>query len=170
MAPLTGAEAPRSPFNRYTCHVRASYFDETAETVKQVTSVRIKAIGVYNVSFVGTKALAAARGVVISQMMPDPVSPATPLSGEYLAAGKAVAGDKFEPNYSSIEGYVAAKTLVEGLMCAGSSPRVEGLIACLESLRDLDLDGFFVDFSAQKHTGSKFVDLSMLTADGTVRR
>ena len=55
--------------------------------------------------------------------MPYPFSPATPLSGEYLAAGKAVAGDKFEPNYSSIEGYVAAKTLVEGLKRAGSSPR-----------------------------------------------
>lgn len=254
MAPFTGAEALRTPFNRYAFHVRASYFDETAEIVKQVTSVGIKAIGVfyqndsygkaglegvtralkplnlepvglgtverntvdvdaavksilagkpdaivqisaykscaafiravrkagfggtfYNVSFVGTKALAEelgaeARGVVISQVMPYPFSPATPLSGEYLAAGKAVAGDKFEPNYSSIEGYVAAKTLVEGLKRAGSSPSVEGLIAGLESLRELNLGGFFVDFSTQKHTGSKFVDLSILTADGKVRR
>jgi len=129
----------------------------------------------YNVSFVGTKALAEelgaeARGVVISQVMPYPFSPATPLSGEYLAAGKVLAGDKFEPTYSGIEGYVAAKTLVEGLKRAGNSPSAEGLIAGLESLRELNLGGFFVDFSTQKHTGSKFVDLSILTADGKVRR
>ena len=36
------------PFNRYAFHVRASYFDETAEIVKQVTSVGIKRIGVFH--------------------------------------------------------------------------------------------------------------------------
>ena len=39
IAPFTGAEALRAPFNRYAFHVRASYFDETAEIVKQLTSV-----------------------------------------------------------------------------------------------------------------------------------
>jgi ABC-type branched-subunit amino acid transport system substrate-binding protein len=33
IAPFTGAEALRTPFNRYAFHVRASYFDETAEIV-----------------------------------------------------------------------------------------------------------------------------------------
>ena len=32
------------------------------------------------------------------------------------------------------------------------------------------LGGFFVDFSSQKHTGSKYVDLTILSADGRVRR
>jgi ABC-type branched-subunit amino acid transport system substrate-binding protein len=79
----------------------------------------------YNVSFVGTKALADelgtdARGVVVSQVMPYPYSPVSLLSGEYLAAGQA-AGKDFEPNYSSIEGYVAAKTFSEALRRAGSA-------------------------------------------------
>ena len=30
--------------------------------------------------------------------------------------------------------------------------------------------GFYVDFSPAKHTGSRFVDLTILTADGKVRR
>ena len=47
----------------------------------------------YNVSFVGTQALldelgTDAKGVVVSQVMPFPYSPATPISGEYLAALK----------------------------------------------------------------------------------
>jgi branched-chain amino acid transport system substrate-binding protein len=254
IAPFTGAEALRTPFNRYAIHVRASYYDETAEIVKQLTAVGIKRIGVfyqndaygkaglagvtraltplglepaglgtverntvdvdaavksilagkadaivqisaykscaafiraarkagfggtfYNVSFVGTLALAKelgadARGVVVSQVMPYPFTPATLLAGEYLAAGKAAEGDKFEPNYSSIEGYTAAKTVVEGLRRAGSNPTPESLIAGLESLHDFNLGGFFVDFGPQKHTGSKYVDLVILTADGHVRR
>ena len=42
LAPFTGAEALRTPFNRYAFHVRASYFDETAEIVKQSTAIGIK--------------------------------------------------------------------------------------------------------------------------------
>ncbi|MDZ4124675.1 MAG: ABC transporter substrate-binding protein, partial [Hydrogenophaga sp.] len=46
-APFTGAEALRDPFNRYAIHVRASYFDETAAIVRQITSVGIKKIAVF---------------------------------------------------------------------------------------------------------------------------
>ena len=68
-----------------------------------------------------------------------------------------------------IEGYVAARALVEGLRRAGSRLSADTLIAGLESLHDLNLGGFFVDFGAQKHTGSRFVDLTILSADGRVR-
>jgi branched-chain amino acid transport system substrate-binding protein len=253
-APFTGAQALREPFNRFAFHVRASYFDETAEIVKQVTSIGAKRIAVfhqndsygkagldgvvralkalnlepaalgtverntvdvaaavktivaakpdavvqisaykscaafirearkagyggsfYNVSFVGTKALADelgadARGVVVSQVMPYPYSPATPVSGEYLAAGKATDGEKFEPNYSSIEGFVAAKTFAEALKRLTGTATAETLIASLESLREYNVGGFFVDFGSSKRMGSRFVDLTILSSDGKVRR
>ena len=253
IAPFTGAEALRAPFNRYAFHVRASYYDETAEIVRQLTSVGIKRIGVfyqndaygkagldgvvralkplnlqpeclgtverntvdvdgamksimpkrpdaivqisaykscaafiraarkagftgtfYNVSFVGTAALAKelgtdARGVVVSQVMPFPYTPLTPIAGEYLAAGKAALGDKFDPNYSSMEGYVGARTVVEAMRRGGRLGTAEDLINGLESLHDLNLGGFYVDFSPQKHMGSKFVDLTILTAEGKIR-
>lgn len=128
----------------------------------------------YNVSFVGAQALARelgrdARGVVVSQVMPYPFTPLTPLTGEFL---QAVAASPFdiEANYTTIEGYVDAKVIVEGLRRAGAQPTRDGLIAGLESLHDFDLGGFFVDFNAKKHTGSTFVDLTILTEDGKVRR
>jgi ABC-type branched-subunit amino acid transport system substrate-binding protein len=253
-APFTGAEALRTPFNRYAFHVRASYFNETAEIVKQLTAVGLRKIavfhqndsygkagldgvtralqplglapaaldraerntvavdaaveaimagkpdaivqisaykscaafiraarlagfsgGFYNVSFVGTQALAHelgpdGRGVVVSQVMPFPFAATTAVSGDFLAAGKAALGDKFEPGYSSMEGYVAARTLVEGLRRSGGKPGPDSLIAGLESLHEFNLGGFTVDFGPQKHTGSRFVDMTILTADGKVRR
>ena len=254
IAPFSGAEALRTPFNRYAFHVRASYFDETAEIVRQITAVGHQRVAVfhqndsygkagldgvqraleplklkpvalgtvernsvdvdaavkavlaaqpeavvqisaykscaafiraarkagylgsfYNVSFVGTKALADelgadARGVVVSQVVPFPFSAAQPLAADYQAAGKAALGAKFEPNYSSMEGFVAARVFTEGLRRNGGVWTPEGLIGGLESLQGLNLGGFTVDFSPTKHTGSRYVDLSILTFDGKVRR
>lgn len=254
VAPFTGAEALRTPFNRHAFHVRASYFDETGEIVKQLVTVGIKRIGVfyqndsygkaglagvhqamrpigmeptglgtverntvdvaqavksilaakpdaivqisaykscaafiraarqagfggsfYNVSFVGTQALAQelqtdARGVVVSQVMPFPFTSAVPVAAEYLAAGKAAQGERFNPNYSSMEGFVAAKTMVEALRRMGANLTQDGLVNALESLRQFNLGGFFVDFGPQKRAGSRFVDLTILSGDGRVRR
>ena len=69
-----------------------------------------------------------------------------------------------------MEGFVAARAFAEGLKRAGANAGTDALINGLESLRDLNLGGFFVDFSPTRHTGSKYVDLTILTADGHVRR
>jgi ABC-type branched-subunit amino acid transport system substrate-binding protein len=127
----------------------------------------------YNVSFVGTQALmdelgAEARGVSVSQVMPFPYTPATPLSGEYLAAIKEKRG--VEPNYSGMEGFVAAKVFTEAVRRAGRALTREGFINAVQGMQNVNLGGFPVDFSAGKHTGSKFVELTLLTEDGRIRR
>ncbi|MCU0957382.1 MAG: ABC transporter substrate-binding protein [Hydrogenophaga sp.] len=251
-APFTGAEALRTPFNRYAIHVRASYFEETAAIVRQVTGTGIRKVSVfyqndaygktglegvtralkevdldpastgtvernsldvakalddilasrpeavvqigaykacatfirlarqrgyagnfYNVSFVGTQALldelgASARGVVVSQVMPFPYSPVTPLASEYLAAVRTKQG--LNPNYSGIEGYVAAKVFTEAVRKAGRNLTREGFIGAIQGMRNVDLGGFPIDFGPNKHTGSRFVELTLLTADGRIRR
>ena len=75
-----------------------------------------------------------------------------------------------EPNYSTIEGYVAAKVFIEGMKRTAAPANRDAFVAGLESLHDFDLGGFFVDFNARKHTGSAFVDMTILTQDGKVRR
>jgi ABC-type branched-subunit amino acid transport system substrate-binding protein len=125
----------------------------------------------YNVSFVGTAALAAelgadARGVVVSQVMPFPFTPTTPIAGEFLLAAT---GSNVDINYSSMEGFVAAKAIAEGLRRSNGAGG-EALIAGLEGMRDHNLGGFHIDFGPAKHTGSNFVELTILTAEGKVRR
>jgi ABC-type branched-subunit amino acid transport system substrate-binding protein len=127
----------------------------------------------YNTSFANAQALArelgpAAQGVVVSQVMPFPFAPKTRLAGEYLAAGRELWGDRFEPGYGSIEGYVAAKTFAEGLRRARGAD-TPALVAGLQSLRELDLGDFRIDLAPGHHAGSRFIDLTMLTAEGKVR-
>jgi branched-chain amino acid transport system substrate-binding protein len=251
--PFTGAEALRDPFHKTVFHLRASYYDETALIVKQLTTLGLKKIAVFyqndaygkaglegvtralkalnlapvalgtverntvdvaqavkdiapkmpeavvqisaykscaafiraarkagyggtffNVSFVGTQALAdelgkEANGIMVSQVMPFPFSTTTSISREYLEAVRKAGGDT-RPNYSSMEGYLAAKVLTEGLKRAGRSPTRETLISGLESIQSADFGGFSVRFGPREHVASRFVDLSMLTEDGKIRR
>jgi branched-chain amino acid transport system substrate-binding protein len=127
----------------------------------------------YNVSFVGTQALLDelgpdAKGVVVSQVMPFPYTPVTGISGEYLAAVRAKQGRA--ANYSGMEGFVAAKVFTEAVGRAGRSLTRDAFISAIQSMRNMDLGGFPVDFGPNKHTGSKFVELTLLTEDGRIRR
>jgi ABC-type branched-subunit amino acid transport system substrate-binding protein len=128
----------------------------------------------YNVSFVGTQALAdelgtEGTGIVISQVVPFPYTSTMPITREFQAA-IAKSGGAIKANYSSFEGYLAAKVFTEGLKRAGRNPNRDQLVAGLESVQRADFGGFLVDFGPRHHTASTFVDLSMLTGDGRVRR
>ncbi len=252
IAPFTGAMALREPFNRNVFHLRASYNDETALIVKQLSSLGLTKFGVfyqndaygkagldgvtlalkglnlkpvgqatvernsldvaqavktlvaaqpqvivqigaykacaalirqavkagyggkfYNVSFVGTQALSdelgkEGAGVVVSQVMPSPYNPARPVAREFVEAVKA-AGKDAQANFSSMEGYLAARVLVEGLKRAGAKATPESLITGLESMGTQSIGGFNVSYSPTDHVGSSFVELSMLVGDGRIR-
>jgi ABC-type branched-subunit amino acid transport system substrate-binding protein len=127
-----------------------------------------------NVSFVGTQALAdelgkEGLGIMVSQVMPFPFSTTTGIAREYLDAVQR-AGGEARPNYSSIEGYLAAKVFAEGLRRAGRSPTPDTLVTGLESIQNTSFGGFSVNFGPRSHVASHFVELSMLTEDGKVRR
>lgn len=127
----------------------------------------------FNVSFVGTKALSDelgkdAAGVVVSQVVPSPFVQNNQLVRDYTEA-VLKSGGTVQANYSSLEGYLAARVMVEGLRRGGAKGSREGLIAGLESLGSQSFGGFNVSFSKADHVASSFVELSMLTGDGRVR-
>jgi ABC-type branched-subunit amino acid transport system substrate-binding protein len=123
---------------------------------------------------VGTQALADelgkdGAGIVVSQVVPSPYNMARPISREFVAAIKK-AGGVTQANYSSMEGYLAARLFTEGLEHdSGKGPPREGLIRGLESLGNQSMGGFAMKLSASNHVASNFVELSMLTGDGRIK-
>ncbi len=251
-APFTGAMGLRQPFNKLAFHLRASYNDETALIVRQLTNLGLNKVAVfhqndaygkagldgtvlaltsrnlkpvatatvernsvdvaqavatinaakpdavvqisaykscaayiraaraagyggtfYNVSFVGTQALADelgkdGAGVVISQVVPTPYSASRQITREFIdSIGKG--GNKVQPNFSSMEGFLAAKLFTEGLRRAGGRVTRESFINGMESIGETSLGGFQVSLSSSNHVASRFAELSMLTGDGKVR-
>lgn len=128
----------------------------------------------YNVSFVGTQALSDelgkdAAGVVVSQVMPSPYSSGRSITREFTSAVAAANNKEIQANFSSMEGYVAARVFAEGLKRAGAKPTREALMSGLESIGTQSFGGFDVALSPTNHVASSFVELSMLTGDGRVR-
>ncbi len=124
----------------------------------------------WNVSFVGSKALSdeladEGIGVQISQVVPFPWSETSPIVREYQ---KNIGGrDKY--SFTSLEGYIAAKVLVEGLKRAGKSPTRESLVDGLANMGKADLGGFTVTFTPTDRNGSNFVDLTIISRGGKFR-
>ena len=127
----------------------------------------------YNVSFVGSKALSDALGnegvgVAISQVVPFPWGTGVPIVKEYQALSSK-AGHK-DYNFSAMEGFLVAKIMVEGLRRAGKNLTREGFVDAMEKMQDVDVGGFFVSYSPKSHTGSKFVDLTIIGRNGKFLR
>jgi len=122
----------------------------------------------WNVSFVGSKALAKelgpeGRGVQISQVVPVPWDDSIPVVREYTRLLKASGNG--EPNFSSLEGFISAKVIVEGMRRAGKNLTRDGLIRALETMEPYDVGGFKVYYSPEDHRGSRYVDLTIISKD-----
>jgi len=109
-----------------------------------------------------------ARGTIVSQVFPYERSVAFLIVKEALELAQAKNIGDISP--ALLEGYAAAKVLVEGLRRAGARPTREKLIAALNGLNKFDIGGLEVSYSPGNHTGLSFVDLSIIGADGKFRR
>jgi branched-chain amino acid transport system substrate-binding protein len=127
-----------------------------------------------NLSIVGTTALAKelgneARGIGVSQIVPFPWNLGIPIVKEYQAVMKAETG-KAEYSFLTLESYLSARILVDGLRRAGRDLTRDKLVAALETMHDVDFGGFRVNFSRNSHEASHFVELTVIGKDGQILR
>jgi ABC-type branched-subunit amino acid transport system substrate-binding protein len=110
----------------------------------------------------------AVAGTPFVQVMPPPDNKSLPITREFTAAA-AGAPEKVNVNYSSIEGWVSATVLVEGLKRAKVLTR-QGIKDAMESLGVINIGGFTVEYSPAARVGSRYVDLVSLAPDGRAVR
>jgi branched-chain amino acid transport system substrate-binding protein len=111
---------------------------------------------------------ANARGVVVTQVFPYERSIKHAMIREARDLAKAKGLDGVTP--SMLEGFAAAKVLVEGLRRAGPQPTRQSLRDALEGMSNYNLGGISVSYSASNHTGLDFADISIINADGKFLR
>ena len=108
-----------------------------------------------------------AHGMVFTQVVPSPWERKTAITREYQEEfARQKPGREF--SYGSLEGYVTAKALVAALRLAGPEPTRESFLAGLSNA-SLDLNGLRAVYSRDQHTGLSFVDLAIVTREGTFR-
>ena len=114
------------------------------------------------VSFVGSDMLARqfqaigpeyGEGVIVTQVVPHFQSGATGVLRYRDQLKKHF--PEARPGFVSLEGFIAAECLVEGLQKAGRNLNTETLTDALESIRDLDLGiGPIINFGQSRHQAS----------------
>lgn len=107
-----------------------------------------------------------ARGIAISQVVPYPWNEIVPAVREY----QKLAPKSGQYSYYGMEGYLMARTLVEGIKRAGKDLTREKLVSSLESLSNADIGGYKINYNGSSHLGSRFVELTVVGANGKVLR
>jgi ABC-type branched-subunit amino acid transport system substrate-binding protein len=108
-----------------------------------------------------------ARGVIVTQLFPYERSTANLMVREALSLAKAAGRNELTPAH--IEGFAAAKLIVEALKRAGKDTTRDGLVKALDGAR-IDLGGLQVHYSEKDRTGLEFTDVSIVGEDGKFRR
>lgn len=106
-------------------------------------------------------------GVVVSQVVPSPRSTAVGVVRDYLAA---LDQSDQAPSYESLEGYIAARTLSEGVRRAGRGLDRARLQAALAGMTDWDVGGFRINLRAGVRDAVRSIDLVTIRPDGRVVR
>ncbi len=149
--------------------VMVGAYKACAEYIRQSKKAGMNSVQFFNVSFVGSRALAAelgadGRGVAVSQVVPFPWNTANAVVKEYQEDMKQFSQSGY--SFTSLEGFIAAKVLVEGMKRAGKDLTREKLISAMESMSKYEMSGFYVDYSPTDHNGSNFVDITIIGNDG----
>jgi ABC-type branched-subunit amino acid transport system substrate-binding protein len=107
------------------------------------------------------------RGMVFAQVVPSPWQRKNAITRSYQETFSAYKPD--EPfSYSSMEGYLTARALVESLRLAGPELTREGFVAALRNV-DLQIEDMTISYRPGNHVGMDWLDISVVTRDGEFR-
>jgi branched-chain amino acid transport system substrate-binding protein len=149
-----------------TYRAAAKFIEKTHDLLPGLTYTNVSAVGstvlAEELLVLGPK---YAAGVIVTQVVPAVESYASVVLDYKAALAKYFPGEV--PDYVSLEGYLTANILIEGLKRTGPQLDTERLVAALENLREYDMGlGTTVSFGRADHQGLHKVWGSQLDATG----
>ena len=143
------------------------------EAAKAVRDARTKGFRgpIYGFSNTGESLLAellgaSGAGVVLVRVTPRSDNAKSVVVRELIQ--DALAAKLGKPNVYMLEGYIAARTMVEAIRRAGKEPSSAKLRKAVEAISEWDMGGFRVSFDGSR-TGSKLIELSLIDSVGKIR-
>ncbi len=154
--------------------VMVATYKAAARFIEGLRDARVRGLALTNVSDVGANMLAEelaqfgpgyAKGVIVTQVVPLPTAKATTIL-EYRDELRKYAPDA-RPGFLSLEGWISARLLIEGLKRAGPGAGVEKVVDALEGIHGLDLGvGTPLGFGPSEHQASHPVWGTVIDAKG----
>ncbi len=124
---------------------------------------------IMNVSFVGTRALeqslpvGQANGIGVSQVVPFPWDRWIPVVADYQRLMRRN-NSSARFGFTSLEGFMAARLITEGIKKVQGPLTREALITSLKTINKVDLGGFQLDLTGNNKQASDYVELTFFGA------
>lgn len=110
------------------------------------------------------------QGVSIAQVTPNPYKIASRLSKEFQDAAAARKDLDVPVSYAMMEGFITAKVITEATRRQGARPTREGMAGALNAMDRYDLGGYAVNYKPGARSGSRFVELTIISDTGKIRQ
>ncbi|SEA88794.1 ABC transporter substrate-binding protein [Variovorax sp. YR216] len=105
-----------------------------------------------------------AHGLGFAMVVPSPYATKFEIVRRYQA--DMIANGTKEFSLPSLEGYMDAAVLAEGLRRAGPAPTRASVLAGLERIEAYDLGGVKINFGKTNREGNQFVDVAVISTNG----
>jgi branched-chain amino acid transport system substrate-binding protein len=110
------------------------------------------------------------QGIAIAQVTPSPYKISNRLAKEFGDLVAKTPNLETPVSYAMMEGYIAGKVIVEAVRRQGSKLSREGMVAALDGMDSYDLGGYVIGYRPNARSGSRFVELSIVTGAGKIRQ
>ena len=110
------------------------------------------------------------QGVAIAQVTPSPYRISSRLAKELNDAVDRAGHPDASVSFAMMEGFIAAKVIVEAVRRQNAKVSREGMPAALDGIGNYDAGGYVVGFRHGMHVGSSFVELSIVSSAGRIRQ
>ncbi len=110
------------------------------------------------------------KGVAITQVTPNPYKISGRLSKEFSDTAAKTPNLEVPVSYAMMEGYIAGTVIIEAVRRMGAKVSREGFVNALDSIEGLNLGGYQVGFKPGMRSGSRFVELTIITEAGRIRQ
>jgi ABC-type branched-subunit amino acid transport system substrate-binding protein len=110
------------------------------------------------------------QGVAIAQVTPSPYKISSRVAKEFSDLVAKTPNLEVPVSYAMMEGFITAKVIVEAVRRMGARPSREGLAGALDGMDNVDLGGYVVGFKPGMRSGSRFVELSIISGSGKIRQ
>jgi branched-chain amino acid transport system substrate-binding protein len=107
----------------------------------------------------------ASRGLMLTQVTYPPSS-ALQVMKDFRSAMDMLQIPEIRQNSLHLEGFLAARVVVEAIKKAQGAPTREGVIAALDQMNKTNIGGLVFDFANGRREGSSFVQLGIIGAQG----
>jgi ABC-type branched-subunit amino acid transport system substrate-binding protein len=110
------------------------------------------------------------QGVAIAQVTPSPYKNSSLVARDFNDAVAKASNLEAPVSYAMMEGYITARVIAEAVRRQGRNPTREGMAQALDGIDRFDMGGYLIAYRPGNRSGSRFVELTIVSSAGRIRQ